>query len=360
MNVETCTSSPACHQSLPSPAMLRQAIPSHPDLDERIKMQRRDICRVLSGEDSRLLVVTGPCSIHDPVAALDYAQRLLQLSEAVSDQLLLVMRVYIEKPRTITGWKGLAYDPQLDGSHDMAEGLRQSREVMRDIVSMGLPVATELLNPVVARYVDDLLAWGAIGARTTESQLHREMVSGLSLPVGFKNDTHGGIQVAVDAINSAAHGHYCFSVDDSGQPAACVTPGNRDTHLVLRGGASGPNFSPESVASASTLLAAAGVAPAIMVDCSHANSFKNPERQPEVLSSVIAQRRGGAEALRGVMLESFIAAGRQAFTGTELIYGQSVTDGCLSWERTEQELLRAAQALRAPMSCSSLQSVSVE
>ncbi|PKM00315.1 MAG: 3-deoxy-7-phosphoheptulonate synthase [Gammaproteobacteria bacterium HGW-Gammaproteobacteria-9] len=314
-------------QPLPSPAVLRQRLPLSDALAARIDNDRNAIRTVLDGRDPRLLVVVGPCSLHDPVAALEYAERLAALAPEVSDQLLLVMRAYVEKPRTTVGWKGLVYDPHLDGSGNMAEGLHLSRRLMLDILDTGLPIATELLQPLAAGYFDDLLGWAAIGARTSESQIHRELVSGLDLPVGFKNGTDGSLGIACDAMRSAE------------------TRGNPDTHLVLRGGHGAPNYDAASVAVARRALEKQGIAPRIMVDCSHANSGKNPLRQPEVLESVIAQRLAGDASLRGVMLESHLFDGCQPLSAA-LRYGVSITDGCLGWTATEQMLRDAAHRLR--------------
>ena len=332
-------------QPLPSPAVLRQRLPLSDALAARIHNDRNAIRAVLDGRDPRLLVVVGPCSLHDPVAALEYAERLAALAPEVSDQLLLVMRAYVEKPRTTVGWKGLVYDPHLDGSGNMAEGLHLSRRLMLDVLETGLPIATELLQPMAAGYFDDLLGWAAIGARTSESQIHRELVSGLDLPVGFKNGTDGGLGIACDAMRSAEHPHQHFGIDDLGHPALLQTRGNPDTHLVLRGGHGAPNYDADSVAAARRALEKQGIAPRIMVDCSHANSGKNPLRQPEVLESVIAQRLASDASLRGVMLESHLFDGCQPLSG-ELRYGVSITDGCLGWTATEQMLRQAAQSLR--------------
>ncbi|MCW3148425.1 3-deoxy-7-phosphoheptulonate synthase [Stutzerimonas stutzeri] len=332
-------------QPLPSPAVLRQRLPLNDALAERIRTDRNAIRAVLDGRDPRLLVVVGPCSLHDPIAALEYAARLAELAPQVSDQLLLVMRAYVEKPRTTVGWKGLVYDPHLDGRSDMAEGLHLARRLMLDILEAGLPIATELLQPLAAGYFDDLLGWAAIGARTSESQIHRELVSGLDLPVGFKNGTDGSLGVACDAMRSAAHPHRHFGMDDLGHPALLETHGNPDTHLVLRGGHGAPNYDAQSVAAARRALEKNGIAPRIMVDCSHANSGKDPLRQPAVLASVIEQRLAGDSSLRGVMLESHLFDGCQSLGG-ELRYGVSITDGCLGWTATERLLRTAAERLR--------------
>lgn len=333
-------------QPLPSPAVLRQRLPLSDALAARVHADRNAIRAVLDGRDPRLLVVVGPCSLHDPVAALEYAERLAALAPELSDQLLLVMRAYVEKPRTTVGWKGLLYDPHLDGRGDMAEGLRLSRRLMLDILEAGLPLASELLQPMAASYFDDLLGWAAIGARTSESQIHRELVSGLDLPVGFKNGTDGSLTIACDAMRSAAHPHRHFGIDALGHPALLETHGNPDTHLVLRGGHRGPNHDAVSVAQARAALAKQGIAARLVVDCSHANSGKDPLRQPAVLAEVIEQRLAGDVSLRGVMLESNLFDGCQPLSG-ELRYGVSITDGCLGWIGTERLLRETAEALRS-------------
>ena len=333
-------------QRLPSPLQLKSQLPLDLALTEQVAAHRRAIRAILNGDDSRLLVIVGPCSIHDPHSALEYAQRLADLAAQVSDQMLLVMRAYVEKPRTTVGWKGLAYDPHLDGSDDMAAGLTLSRELMREMLQLGLPIATELLQPMAAGYFDDLLSWVAIGARTTESQIHREMASGLSMPVGFKNGTDGGVTVASDAMRSAAHPHRHFGVDSQGHPAIIQTPGNPDTHLVLRGGHHGPNYDRDSVARINHDLTKLKIPARIMVDCSHANSGKNPLRQPAVFNDVLEQRLHGDRSLIGMMIESHLFEGCQPLSPS-LQYGVSVTDGCLGWIGTEQLLREAAQRLRA-------------
>lgn len=330
---------------LPTPAQLRERLPLTPELAECIQQHRTAIRSVLNGEDDRLLVILGPCSLHDPDAAIEYAQRLAELAPQVDDQLLLVMRAYVEKPRTTIGWKGLLYDPRLDGSGDMAEGLALSRRLMLSILESGLPVATELLQPMVVGYFDDLLGWAAIGARTSESQIHREMASGLDMPVGFKNGTDGSLGIACDAMRSAAHAHQHFGIDNLGQPALIQTQGNPDTHLVLRGGHTGPNYQPEAVTIAGAALARQGIAARLVIDCSHANSGKDPLRQPAVLESVIDQRLAGDRTLRGVMLEGHLLDGCQPLSA-DLQYGVSITDGCLGWSKTEAALKQAAGRLR--------------
>ncbi|WP_434648029.1 3-deoxy-7-phosphoheptulonate synthase [Pseudomonas sp. D1-2] len=330
---------------LPSALQLKQQLPLDSVLSQQVGAHRQAIRAILDGEDSRLLVIVGPCSIHDPQSALEYAANLARLAREVSDSMLLVMRAYVEKPRTTVGWKGLAYDPHLDGSDDMATGLELSRELMREMLRLGLPVATELLQPMAAGYFDDLLSWVAIGARTTESQIHREMASGLGMPVGFKNGTDGGVGIACDAMRSAAHPHRHFGVDSQGHPAIIQTQGNPDTHLVLRGGHRGPNYDCQSVAQIHADLARLNIPARILVDCSHANSGKDPLRQPHAFEDVLQQRLQGNKALIGMMLESHLFEGCQPL-GPAMRYGVSVTDGCLGWESTEQLLRQAHRRLR--------------
>ena len=333
-------------QALASPHELRQQLPLSAELARRVQQQREQVRAILSGEDSRLLVVVGPCSIHSIDEALEYAERLAKLSSQVSEHMLLAMRIYIEKPRTTVGWKGLLYDPHLDGSADMAQGLQLSRQLMLRMLELDLPVATELLQPLAASYFDDLLSWAAIGARTSESQIHREMVSGLELPVGFKNGTDGSVGIALDAMRSAAHAHQHFGLDQQGRAALVETQGNPDTHLVLRGGHAGPNYDADSIAQACAAMRKVGLEASLMVDCSHANSGKDPQVQPQVLQSVLAQRAAGERSLRAVMLESNLMDGQQALCDN-LQYGVSITDGCLCWSKTEQMLLDAVQQLQA-------------
>ncbi|MDR5867212.1 3-deoxy-7-phosphoheptulonate synthase [Halomonas koreensis] len=345
-----CSTEPAMARrtdtSLPTPAALREALPLSPGLSRRIAVQRQAIRDILAGRDDRLLVVVGPCSIHDPEAALDYARRLAALAPAIEDRILPVMRVYVEKPRTTVGWKGLAYDPDLDGRGDLARGLELSRSLMREIAELGLPVATELLQPMLAPYLDDLLSWVAIGARTTESQLHRELASGLEAVVGFKNATSGDLQVAVDAMRAAAHSHQHFAMAADGRPTVRETPGNPHTHAVLRGGHGEPNYRAPQVAAARRALEAAGQTPRLMVDCSHANARKDHRRQSEVMLNVLDQRLAGDASLVGLMLESHLHEGKQPLAPGKLRYGVSVTDACIGWETTEHLLTSAAERLR--------------
>ena len=336
----------ALTKRLPSSLQLKQQLPLTLALSQQVAAHRQAVRAILDGTDPRLLVVVGPCSIHDPQSALEYAANLARVATDVSDEMLIVMRAYVEKPRTTVGWKGLAYDPHLDGSDDMVGGLSLSRELMREMLRLGLPIATELLQPMAASYFDDLLSWVAIGARTTESQIHREMASGLGMPVGFKNGTDGGVGVATDAMRSAAHPHRHFGVDSQGHPAIIQTQGNPDTHLVLRGGHRGPNYDAQSVAQIEGDLQRLNITSRIMVDCSHANSGKDPLRQPEVFANVLAQRLGGNRSLIGMMIESHLFEGCQPL-GAHLRYGVSVTDGCLGWEATERLLRGASEQLRA-------------
>ena len=308
---EPVTGSSILSYELPNPQQLREQLPLNQQLADKIVQQRQQVRDILQQRDPRLLVVIGPCSIHDPQAALEYAQRLELLNKRLGQHMLLAMRVYIEKPRTTVGWKGLLYDPHLDGSYDMHSGLEQSRSLMLSIAELGLPVATELLQPLAAQYFSDLLSWVAIGARTSESQIHREMVSGLQLPTGFKNGTDGSVQIAIDAMRSAAYGHQYMGVDECGQIALLQALGNPDTHLVLRGGQNGSNYGVQAIKQAMLALEKSGLQPSIMVDCSHANSGKNPLRQEQVLLEVVRQRQQGNHNLCAVMLESHLHDGAQ-------------------------------------------------
>jgi 3-deoxy-7-phosphoheptulonate synthase len=334
---------------LTTPYQLKRALPSGEGVREMIAGSRAAIADVLEGRDQRFMVIVGPCSIHDPHAAYEYARRLKALADELDDRLLVVMRTYFEKPRTTVGWKGLINDPFLDGSNDIAAGLRKAREVLLTICEMGLPTATEMLEPIVPQYIADLVAWASIGARTTESQTHREMASGLSMPVGFKNSTDGNALVAVQAMLSAQSPHHFLGIDDHGCTCVVETKGNPWGHLILRGGSGGPNYDAASVADAVAQLTRARLAARLVVDCSHANSSKQPERQPEVLAEVVRQRVDGQRALVGAMLESHLTGGRQDLTGNPaaLAYGQSITDGCLGWEETERALRETHAALES-------------
>ncbi|MDZ5602711.1 3-deoxy-7-phosphoheptulonate synthase [Pseudomonas sp. RP23018S] len=335
----------ALSRRLPSTHQLKQQLPLRSALAVQVSQHRSAVRAILDGRDPRLLVIVGPCSLHDPRAALEYADRLQALAAEVDDHLLLVMRAYVEKPRTTVGWKGLAYDPHLDGSDDMQAGLSLCRALMLGLLERGLPLATEVLQPLAAGYFDDLLSWAAVGARTTESQIHRELVSGLGLPVGFKNGTDGGVAIACDAMRSAAHSHRHFGIDAQGHPAIVETLGNPDTHLVLRGGHSGPNYSAEHLVQARQGLNKAGLAARLVVDCSHANSSKDPARQPAVFDDVLRQRLEGDRSVVGMMLEGHLFDGAQALGKGPLDYGVSITDGCLGWAATERLLRTAAERL---------------
>ena len=322
---------------LVSPAVLGEELPIEAADVRAVSAARETIRRIVRGADPRLLVIVGPCSIHDPDAAVEYAERLRALADEVAERLFLVMRVYFEKPRTVTGWKGLINDPHLDGSFRINEGLRHARRLLLAVNRLGLPAATEFLDTTLGQFYADLVSWAAIGARTTESQIHRQLASGLSMPVGFKNRTDGDVQVAVDAIRAAAAPHLFPSLTKEGAPAIFETTGNPDGHLVLRGGSAGPNFDRASVAGAVERLRAAGLEPAIVVDASHANSRKDPQRQPAVLRDLLARRRAGETVLRGVMLESHLLEGRQDSDGrgaAGLVRGRSITDACLGFEAT--------------------------
>jgi 3-deoxy-7-phosphoheptulonate synthase len=330
------------------PAILMEEIPVSEDGTAVVSAARLAAARILHGHDDRLLVVVGPCSIHDTRAGLDYARRLKRVADRHAEDLLVVMRVYFEKPRSTVGWKGLINDPRLDGSFAINEGLRLARRFLVDLTEMGLPTGTEFLDPITPQFLADLVAWGAIGARTSESQVHRELASGLSMPVGFKNGTDGSVQVAIDAARSSAHPHHFLSVTKQGVAAIVATAGNRDCHLVLRGGGAGPNYSSEAVAAAVQALSAAALPPRLMIDCSHANSGKDHERQAVVARHVAEQVRDGNSGIVGVMMESFLVDGRQDHEGrTTLTYGQSITDACMSWERTQPLLDDLADASRA-------------
>ena len=328
---------------LMSPALLHHELPLVTDLHDTVVDSRRQVEDVLNGRDPRLLVVVGPCSVHDPEAAGEYATRLRTEAERLSDDLLVVMRVYFEKPRSTVGWKGLINDPALDGTGDVGTGLRIARKLLLEIVGRGLPTAVEFLDPITPQYIADTVAWGAIGARTVESQVHRQLASGLSMPIGMKNRPDGSIATAIEAIQAAAVPHVFPGIDYSGTPAILHTTGNPDTHLVLRGGGGKPNYSTADVESALQLLRKADLAERLVIDCSHGNSGKDHLRQPIVADDVAGQIEAGQRGITGVMLESFLVPGRQNLGG-ELTYGQSVTDACMGWEPTVGVLERLAAA----------------
>ncbi|WP_353043490.1 3-deoxy-7-phosphoheptulonate synthase [Mesorhizobium sp. M1023] len=332
-------------RELSTPDEVMREIPRRLTATRTVAASRNAIHAVLTGTDDRLVVVVGPCSIHDPAAAVDYASRLASLRENLSDRLEIVMRVYFEKPRTTVGWKGLINDPDLDGSFNIDKGLRMARNVLSAVNKLGLPSATEFLDMTTPQYIADLVAWGAIGARTTESQIHRELASGLSCPVGFKNGTDGNLRIAAEAVKSAAQPHHFMAVTKGGRSAIATTTGNEDCHVILRGGIA-PNYDAASIAAASAELGRIGVAPRLMIDVSHANSNKKPENQPLVAADVAGQIAAGDERIIGIMIESNLVAGRQEVVpGKPLVYGQSITDGCIDWETTETVLHGLADAV---------------
>jgi len=339
-------------EPMPTPEEIHGRVPLSDAAAESVLTGRRTLERILDGKDSRVFVVVGPCSIHDPVAGLDYARRLKQLADAVADTMLLVMRVYFEKPRTATGWKGYINDPRMDDSFHIEEGMQKAREFLLAVNEIGLPAGTEALDPIAPQYLGDLIAWAAIGARTSESQTHREMSSGLSAPVGFKNGTDGSLDAAINAIISASSPHSFLGINMQGRSSVVRTAGNRYGHLVLRGGGGRPNYDTVSVALAEAALAKAGLPHNIVVDCSHANSYKKPELQPLVMQDCInqicAQRKAGHRSIVGLMIESFIEAGNQPIPAdlSQLKYGCSVTDACVDWATTEKMIRDADQALR--------------
>jgi 3-deoxy-7-phosphoheptulonate synthase len=336
------------YEPLLSPAALLDELPLTDAAMATVEQTRAEVRAVLDGSDDRLLVITGPCSVHDPAAALDYADRLRAVREQSRSDLLIVMRVYFEKPRTVTGWKGLINDPGMDGRHDVHRGLRTARRLLRDIVALGLPVGCEWLDPITPQYIADTVTWGAIGARTTESQVHRQLTSGLSMPVGFKNGTDGDVQVAVDACRASAAGHTFFGVTHNGAAAVVTTAGNPDTHVILRGGRGGPNYEASHVAKALDLITGAGLPRRLMVDASHGNSGKDHRRQPLVATAIAEQVGSGENGLAGVMLESFLREGSQEpGPPTSLAYGQSVTDACMDFETTAAVLDSLAAAVRS-------------
>lgn len=323
-----------------APRTLKAELPITAAAGETVARSRETITRILQQQDSRLLVVVGPCSIHDPAGAMEYARKLIALRQEFASEMEIVMRVYFEKPRTTIGWKGLINDPRLDNSQDIESGLKIARRLLLDLTEMGLPTATEFLDPIIPQYIADLISWAAIGARTTESQTHRELASGLSMPVGFKNATDGSLQVAVDAMYSARTSHSFLGIDQEGFTSIVRTIGNQNGHVVLRGGRLQTNYDAKSIQDAEAKLKQAKLRPVMMVDCSHANSGKQPARQEDVWHSIIQQRVSGTQSLIGAMIESYLQEGAQPIpkAATELRYGVSITDACISWETTERML----------------------
>lgn len=321
---------------LSSPKLVREDLPQPPAVEQLVLETRNAVQKILVHQDPRCLAVIGPCSVHDSQAALEYAAKLKALQAEVTDHVLLIMRAYFEKPRTTLGWKGMIYDPHMDGSYDIEEGLRRARRVLLGITELGVPTATEFLDPIVPQYTADLVSWAAIGARTTESQIHRQMVSGLSMPIGFKNATDGNLQSAIDAIKAASSGHSFMGIDRNGQVVIAETRGNRYGHVVMRGGKEGPNYGEEYVAFTEALLRRAQIDNGLLIDCSHDNSNKDYRLQGKVCRDVVRQRNQGNSRIVGVMMESFLQEGKQAFDRPEnLQYGVSVTDSCLGWDETE-------------------------
>ena len=330
------------------PAILLEELPLSEQASMTVSRGREEVASILNGQDDRLVVVVGPCSIHDPVAALDYGRRLRALADEVARDLCVVMRVYFEKPRTTVGWKGLINDPDLDGSFKINDGLRLARRLLLELAELGLPTGCEFLDPISPQYTSDLVSWGAIGARTTESQVHRELTSGLSMPVGFKNGTDGGVQIAIDAVRSSAHPHRFLGVTEQGLCAIVATRGNPDCHVILRGGQSGPNYDALHVQKTVAALRDAGLTARLMIDTSHGNSEKDYRRQPAVARDVGVQLAQGEGGIVGVMMESFLVDGRQDLvTPSALVYGQSITDACMGWEMTVPVIRELAEAIRA-------------
>ena len=334
---------------LPTPVELCSKIERKAEVEQFVVETRTAINKIIFGDDPRLLIVVGPCSIHDLESGREYAQRLAQIAKELSDRILVVMRVYFEKPRTTVGWKGLIMDPNLDGTSDIPAGLEIARSFLTEVLDLGLATATELLDPITPQYIADLICWSAIGARTTESQTHRQMASGLSMPLGFKNGTNGDLTVAINAIQAASQPQTFLGIDNAGRANALTTKGNPNCHIVLRGGSDGPNYSSEHIAQTEEKLKQANLEPAIMVDCSHANSQKKPELQPDVFHNVLKQSIQN-KSIIGAMLESNLFAGNQKFPQAKdkLQYGVSITDGCIDWESTEK-LLRDAYAELEPL-----------
>ncbi|KKB86726.1 phospho-2-dehydro-3-deoxyheptonate aldolase [Devosia limi DSM 17137] len=332
-------------QELTTPIEVMRQHPRTDAATRTVISARHAFHNIQHGGDDRLAVVVGPCSIHDPLAALDYARRLAALRETLGDRLEIIMRVYFEKPRTTVGWKGLINDPSLDGSFDIDHGLRVARNLLLDVNNLGLPAACEFLDMTTPQYIADLVSWAAIGARTTESQIHRELASGLSCPVGFKNGTDGNVRIALDAVKSSSQPHHFLAVTKSGRSAIATTTGNEDCHIILRGGKT-TNFDATSVDAACKDAEKAGIAPVVMIDASHANSSKKPENQPAVLADIGAQIAAGDRRIIGVMIESNLVAGRQDLVpGQDLVYGQSITDGCIDWDTTVAALEALADAV---------------
>ena len=335
------------YRPLVPPAILLEELPLSDRGSETVARGRQEVSRILRGDDDRLVLIVGPCSLHDPDAGLEYGRRLKKLADEHAGELCIVMRVYFEKPRTTVGWKGIINDPRLDGNFAINEGLRKARHFLLDLSDFGMPVGCEFLDPISPQYTSDTVSWGAIGARTTESQVHRELASGMSMPIGFKNGTDGGVQIAIDAVRAAAHPHRFLGVTEQGLAAIVATRGNQDCHVILRGGEGGTNYDAVNVQKVASALRTAGVAPRLMIDASHGNSSKDYRRQPVVVHDVAAQIREGERAIFGMMMESFLVDGRQDLVeaGT-LRYGQSITDACMGWDMTVPVITELAEAVR--------------
>ena len=334
-------------ESLDPPITYLRRQPISNKISEVVIKGRNEIENIIKGNDKRLLFIVGPCSIHDETAGLEYASRLSEIAKIVSKEILVVMRVYFEKPRTTVGWKGLINDPNLDGSFDISNGLKRSREFLLKVNELGIPVATEFLDPFIPQYLADLVSWGAIGARTSESQTHREMASGLSVPVGFKNGTGGSYQIAIDAIISASSPHTFLGIDLDGNASIVHTKGNEACHLVLRGGSNGPNYEEKSVKEAENKMIKSGLDPKIIIDCSHANSNKDHKKQPMVFENILSQKLNGNKSIVGLMLESHINEGNQSLSDpNNLKYGVSITDACINWETTKNLIINAQKKLK--------------
>lgn len=336
----------ATQRALVTPESLIQSLPTPIRLSDRIASFRKQAEHIIHGHDPRLLVVVGPCSIHDPDAAIEYALKLKQLANELQDTLLIIMRVYFEKPRTTIGWKGLIRDPHLDQTYDINHGLKLARQLLLAINELGLPIATEFLDAMIPNYLQDLITWSAIGARTVQSQMHRELASGLNMPVGFKNNTDGNIKVAIDAVQTANHPHQLLSINSQGQPAIIHTVGNANCHIILRGSNDETNFSWESIQDATHKLKQTHINPRVMIDCSHGNSMKDYQRQPAVLDYLINIIQQGSTSILGIMLESNLVAGKQKLISKDhLVYGQSITDGCIGWDETALSLKKLASCM---------------
>ena len=332
--------------NLPSPEFYQKKYPSSEQQTSLIKESRKTIENIIEGKDSRLLLLMGPCSIHDTKAGIEYAEKLKELADKVSKNIYIVMRVYFEKPRTTVGWKGLINDPDLNGSYNIPKGIETARKFLSEVTRIGLPTATEFLDPFTPQYIGDLVSWGAIGARTAESQTHRQMASGLSMPIGFKNGTGGSVQLAIDGMIACNGEHAFLGIDNDGKTSIVITKGNKANHIILRGGASGPNYDKDSINDAQELLKKNNLVPNIVVDCAHGNSNKDHNRQPIVFKEVIEQRLAGNEKIIGIMLEGNINPGNQSLGNAEdLEFGVSITDKCVGWEKTEEIILEANNLL---------------